>query len=143
MQMRSAGGEHLILYDSVCGLCNRLLQFVFTHDHRAVFSFASLQSRTGQAMVERFGGDPRDLGSFYVFAHYRTSRITAFTKGRGALFVTRELVWPWKALCVAGLLPTRVLDFIYDLVAGNRFRIFDRSETCVAPTPDIRRRFVE
>ena len=52
-------GVHLVLYDGVCGLCSRLLQFLLKHDHRAVFIFASLQSVTGRAMVERFGGNPR------------------------------------------------------------------------------------
>ena len=139
----TASGQHLVLYDGVCGLCNRLLQFLLVHDHRAVFNFASLQSPIGQAMVERFGGDPRDLNSFYVVADYRTPGITAFTKSRAAIFVARELGWPWKVLCTAGILPTVVLDSIYDLVARNGYRMFGRSETCLVPAPDVKERFVE
>ena len=138
-----AGGAHLVLYDGVCGLCNRLLQFLLVHDHRAVFSFAALQSPIGQTMVERFGGNPRDLNSFYVLANYRTPHIEPFMKSRAAIFVARELGWPWKTLCAAGLLPTMALDSIYDLIARNRYRVFGRSETCLAPAPHVRNRFVE
>jgi predicted DCC family thiol-disulfide oxidoreductase YuxK len=138
-----AGGAHLVLYDGVCGLCNPLLQFLLAHDRRAVFSFASLQSAIGQAMVERFGGNPHDLNSFYVLANYRTPRIKPFMKSRAAIFVARELGWPWKALCAAGLLPTMALDSIYDLVARNRYRVFGRSETCLVPAPHVRNRFVD
>ena len=35
----------VLLYDGVCGLCNRLVQFVLRHDRGGVFCFASLQSR--------------------------------------------------------------------------------------------------
>ena len=140
---KDASGQHLVLYDGVCGLCNRLLQFLLAHDHRAVFNFAPLQSSTGQTMVERFGGDPGDLNSFYVVADYRTPAIRAFTKSRAAIFVARELGWPWKSLSAAGFLATAALDLIYDLVARNRCRIFGRSEKCLVPAPQFRSRFVD
>lgn len=56
-----AAGAHLVLYDGVCGLCSRLLQFLLARDRHEVFAFASLQSATGRAIVERLGGD---LGMF-------------------------------------------------------------------------------
>ena len=34
----------IILYDGVCGLCNRLNQFVLRRDREGMFRFASLQS---------------------------------------------------------------------------------------------------
>ena len=68
----AAAEAHLVLYDGVCGLCSRLLQFVLRHDHRAVFDFASLQSATGNAMVARWGRNPQELTSFYVVADFRT-----------------------------------------------------------------------
>jgi len=139
----NTSGVHLVLYDGVCGLCNRLLQFLLAHDHRAVFSFASLQSSIGQAMVERFGGDPHDLNSFYLFANYKTPRIKPLIKSRAAIFVAGELGWPWKVLRAAGFLPTVALDLIYDLIARNRYRVFGRSETCLVPAPQVRDRFVE
>jgi len=138
-----AGGAHLVLYDGVCGLCNRLLQFLLAHDRRAVFSFASLQSAIGQTMVARFGGNPQDLNSSYVLANYRTPRIKPFMKSRAAIFVARELGWPWRVLCVAGFLPTQALDSIYDFIARNRYRVFGRSEECLVPDPHVRGRFVE
>jgi predicted DCC family thiol-disulfide oxidoreductase YuxK len=138
-----AQGAHLVLYDGVCGLCSRLLQFLLTHDHRAVFNFASLQSATGTAIVERCGGDPHELTSFYVLANYRTPASRFFTKSRAALFVAGELGWPWKVARVAGILPSALLDHVYDLVARTRYRIFGRYEQCLVPRPEYRRRFVD
>ena len=136
-------GDHLVLYDGVCGLCNRLLQFLLAHDRRAVFTFASLQSATGKSTVERFGGDPDELTSFYVLANYRTNHIRLFSRGRAALFVAGELGWPWKAAVLMRVVPTAILDRMYDLVARNRYRLFGRFEHCLAPRPEFRRRFID
>jgi predicted DCC family thiol-disulfide oxidoreductase YuxK len=91
-----AGGEgrHLLLYDGVCGLCDRLVQFVLTHDGRGLFRFAPLQSATGRALIERSGADPDDLTTFYVVRDYGSPRAQTLVKGRAALFVARALGWP-------------------------------------------------
>jgi len=138
-----AGGAHLVLYDGVCGLCNRLLQFLLVHDRRAVFSFASLQSETGQTMVARAGGNPHELSSFYVVANYRTPQARVFRRSRAALFVAGELGWPWKVTRLLGVLPTALLDRVYDAIARTRYRVFGRYDQCLVPRPEFRSRFVE
>jgi predicted DCC family thiol-disulfide oxidoreductase YuxK len=136
-------GAHLVLYDGVCGLCSRLLQFLLRHDHRRVFHFASLQGATGQAVVERCGGNPHELTSFYVVADYRTTRSRAFTRSDAALFVAGQLGWPWKAARVLSVVPRRVRDRAYELVARTRYRVFGRFEVCLIPRPEFRNRFVD
>jgi predicted DCC family thiol-disulfide oxidoreductase YuxK len=142
-QPASAGGAHLVLYDGVCGLCSRLLQFLLTHDRRGRFAFASLQSATGQAVIEGLGGDPTELTSFYVLANYRTDRSRTLARSKAALFVAGQLGWPWKAAVIARVLPSAVLDRAYNLIARNRYRVFGRFEQCLAPRPEFRGRFVE
>jgi predicted DCC family thiol-disulfide oxidoreductase YuxK len=138
-----ADGAHLVLYDGVCGLCSRLVQFLLEHDRRAVFTFASLQSAAGRAVVERFGGDPNELTSFHVLAHYRTTHAQMFSRSAAALFVAGQLGWPWKAAVLARVLPTAILDHVYNVVARNRYRLFGRYEQCLTPRPEFRGRFVE
>jgi predicted DCC family thiol-disulfide oxidoreductase YuxK len=138
-----SGGAHLVLYDGVCGLCSRLLQFLLAHDRQGIFNFASLQSPTGRSLVQRSGGDPHLLSSFYVLAHYRTRDARVITRGRAALFVAGELGWPWKATRLLGVLPTTLLDGLYDRVARNRYRMFGRHERCLMPRSEFRNRFVD
>ena len=138
----AAEGVHLVLYDGVCGLCSRLLQFLLKHDHRRVFTFASLQSVTGRAIVERFGGNPHELTSFYVLANYRTGRARIFSRSSAALFVAGELGWPWKTAGLMRILPASILDLVYNVVARNRYRILGRHEQCLTPRPEFRSRFI-
>jgi len=141
----SAGGagQHLLLYDGVCGLCDHLVQFVLARDPGGRFDFAPLQSATGRAAVAREGGDPDALTSFYVVRDYRTGHARSLVKARAALFVARSLGLPWSLAAVFGVLPTVVLDWGYDLVAGYRYRVFGRFDQCVLPRPEQRKRFVD
>ncbi len=138
-----AEGAHLVLYDGVCGLCSRVIDFILTHDHRAVFTFASLQSAIGRAIVERCGGNPDELTSFYVLANYRTGHARMFSRSSAALFVAGELGWPWKVAVLMRVLSTAILDRVYDVVAQSRYRIFGRHEQCLPPRPEFRSRFLE
>jgi predicted DCC family thiol-disulfide oxidoreductase YuxK len=139
----SAEGVHLVLYDGVCGLCNRLLQFTLERDRREVFAFASLQSRVAKATVERMGGDPDALTSFYVVPNYRDPDARLLGRSRAALFVAAELGWPWKAATVLGVLPTAILNPFYDVIARHRYRVFGRFDHCLIPRPEYRRRFLD
>jgi predicted DCC family thiol-disulfide oxidoreductase YuxK len=141
--LSGAQGRHLVLYDGVCGLCRRLLQFLLRHDHRRVFSFASLQSQVGQSIVERSGGNPGELTSFYVVADYQTAASRVFTRSDAALFVAGALGWPWKAAQLLRFAPRGIRDRAYDLVARGRYRLFGRFDRCLIPSPEFRSRFID
>jgi predicted DCC family thiol-disulfide oxidoreductase YuxK len=136
-------GRHLLLYDGVCGLCNVLVQAVLARDRRVLFHFASLQSAAARATLNRFGSNPDELTTFYVVTNYRGAEPSPLTKGRAALFVITALGWPWKAAGLLKVLPARVLDGVYDLIARHRYRIFGRYETCLVPRPEYRSRFID
>jgi len=136
-------GAHLVLYDGVCGLCNRLLQFLLRHDRRRVFRFASLQSVVGRSIVARSGGDPAELTSFYVVANYQTAASRVFTRSDAALFVAGALGWPWRVGQLIRFVPHPVRDRAYDVVARSRYRVFGRYDRCLVPSPEFRSRFID
>jgi predicted DCC family thiol-disulfide oxidoreductase YuxK len=136
-------GAHLVLYDGMCGLCSRLLQFLLRHDRHGLFRFASLQSRVGQSIVERSGGNPGELTSFYVVADYQTASSRVFIRSDAALFVASALGWPWKAARLMRVVPRAVRDRAYDIVARSRYRVFGRYDRCLVPSPEFRPRFID
>jgi len=94
-------------------------------------------------MVARWGGNPDELTTFYVVAAFRTPEARVVTKSEAALFVARELGWPWKLARVSQVLPLALRDRLYDVIARRRYRIFGRYEQCPIPSEESRRRFVE
>lgn len=138
-----ARGEHLILYDGVCGLCNRMNRFVLRHDTGAVFDFASLQSSVGRSVLQRFGRNTENLTTFYVVVNYGSEFPALLAKGQAASFVMKTLDATGGWLRVLQLFPNALLDLGYGLIARNRYRIFGQSESCLMPNAEFRKRFID
>ena len=110
-------GCHLILYDGVCGLCNRLVRFVVARDPDGLFHFAALGSDASNAMLKRFHRDPDKRDTFYVVAGYRSQTPVLHTRARAALYLAGQIGGIWKLSVALGILPDFLLNAIYDLVA--------------------------
>ena len=67
----------------------------------------------------------------------------AYVKSTAVLRIARYLRWPWPLLCLGLALPETLRDWLYDLIASNRYRLFGKSDVCMVPTPEVRRRFLE
>jgi len=139
----SPGGEHLVLYDGVCGLCNRLNNFVLPRDSRVVFDFASLQSAVGRSALQRFGRNPDDLNTFYLVTNYRSESPALLSKASAALFVMKKLGDPWRWSGLLGAFPSALLDRVYDLTARYRYRLFGQYESCLMPSAEYKKRFID
>jgi len=66
-----------------------------------------------------------------------------FTGSTAALRIARRLRWPWPFLSMLIVIPRFVRDFLYTLVARNRYRWFGRSPSCQLPSPELRERFLD
>ena len=117
--------EHpVLLYDGVCGLCNRLVQFALRHDHEKVFCFASLQSSFGSRVLRQHSVDAAALKTVYVLASGNEGQVL-LQQSEAILFLMGRLGGIWSVLAqMARLLPLGIRDWAYNLIASHRFRIF-------------------
>ena len=133
----------VLLYDGVCGLCNRVVQFTLRHDHRDVFRFAALQSELAERVLARHGEAASDLNSVYVVLGIRDAGEQLLARSEAVIYLFRTLGGGWKALAaIYGLLPRRVRDLLYNMVARNRYRVVGKHETCPVPDPEVREKFL-
>ncbi|MEO0556772.1 MAG: thiol-disulfide oxidoreductase DCC family protein [Bacteroidota bacterium] len=128
----------VVLFDGVCNLCDRSVQFILDRDRAGVFRFASLQSDTGRALLVDHQLDPDALASVVV-----VDGDQAFTKSDAALRIARDLRFPWNAASAFRIVPRFLRDAIYNWVAKNRYRWFGTRESCRIPTPDVAARFLD
>jgi predicted DCC family thiol-disulfide oxidoreductase YuxK len=134
---------HLVLYDGVCGLCDRTVQFILRNDRRDRFQFATLQGATGAEAARKHGFDPTELSSFILVLDYETPSERAMRKGKAALRVLWELGGAWKLIGWLCVLPKWIVDPVYMLIARNRYRVFGQLEACRIPSPAERAKFVD
>jgi len=105
---------------------------VIRRDRKRIFRFASLQGETAKRLVPDAA---QDLNSFVIWQNggvWKRSdaviRVLIGLRAPGA-----------KILC---LVPRPLRDFVYALVAKNRYRWFGKHESCRLPTADERSRFL-
>lgn len=138
------GANPIILYDGVCGLCNRLVQFLLKHDGEGRLRFASLQSDFAATVLGRHGIDPTDLDTVHVIVNHDQPDERVLQRSNAILRAGRELGGFWGASSsIARVVPRPLRDIVYKLVATNRYRMFGKYDTCMLPDPSQRSRFLD
>ncbi|HKH99649.1 MAG TPA: DCC1-like thiol-disulfide oxidoreductase family protein [Candidatus Sulfotelmatobacter sp.] len=133
----------ILLYDGVCGLCNRLVQFILRRDPNAVFRFAALQSPLAARILTRHGANPADLDTVYVVVNSDLADERLLPRSDAVVFILNQLGGFWGLTAVVGAVPRPLRDWAYRLVARTRYRIFGRYDTCPVPTEATRARFLD
>jgi predicted DCC family thiol-disulfide oxidoreductase YuxK len=131
----------VLLYDGVCGFCNKTVQMVIGLDRNGSMRFAALQSDYGGGVVGRHP-ELRGVDSV-VFVEQTGGGERVHVRSDAALKVASYLGGFWKLLLAAKVLPRPLRDYFYDLFARNRYRVFGRYDTCMLPPPEVRSRFLD
>jgi predicted DCC family thiol-disulfide oxidoreductase YuxK len=134
-------GAPVLLYDGVCGFCNKTVQLILGLDRRGTMRFAALQSGYGLSVVERHP-ELRGVDSVVFVEAAPTGGERVYVRSDAALKVASYLGGFWKLFLAARVVPRRVRDYLYDLFARNRYKVFGRYDACMLPPPEVRSRFL-
>lgn len=133
----------ILLYDGTCGFCARSVQFVLNHERpRRDLRFARLEGSLGMALRAR-RPELAAIDSLIWFepATPETPERLLW-QSRGALRVARYLGGIWGVLGSLGMIiPRPVSDAVYAWVARHRHEL--AAASCIVPTPEQRRRFID
>ena len=141
--MPTPDANPIVLYDGVCGLCNRLVQFLLKRDRRDRFRFASLQSEFANRLLTRHGVDPHDLDTVYVVKNHEQPDETLLARSDAILYLLAALGGIWSLAGAGRVLPRGFRDAVYKIVARNRYRVFGKYESCMLPEPKHRAKFLD
>ena len=134
----------IILYDGVCGLCNRFVRLVLRFDKRGVFRFASLQSPFAAAVLQRHGINPLQLDTVYLVLDYGSAGEQLLARDHAVVAILKQLGGAWKFWAsISKLLPKLFRQWLYNLIARNRYRIFGKYESCPLPDEKIRSKLLD
>ncbi len=139
--VETSDGAPVLLYDGVCGFCNKTVQLILDQDRKGSMRFAALQSDYGQALIERHA-ELRGVDSV-VFVERTRGGERVHVRSDAALKVAAYLGGFWKLFLAARVLPRVLRDYFYDLFARNRYKLFGKYDACMLPPPEVRSRFLE
>jgi len=134
----SADGS-ILVFDGVCVLCSRSVQFVLRHDREKRFRFAITQSPTGARLMTEHGLDAAKPASVLLIDGNR-----AHTESAAMIRVLRTFGRRWPLVAGAlWLIPGPLRDAAYHAVARRRYRWFGQRESCFLPDPVDAGRFLQ
>lgn len=140
--MSGKGQGGLVLYDGVCALCNRTVQYLLDRDARGILRFAPLQGETVKEVWERHPGKDPGLKSVVYVRGYGTSGERLFFRSRAILEIMADLGGKWRLLVLVKLIPGPLRDAVYDWIARHRYAWFGRYEQCRLPEKGSENRFL-
>ncbi|HEY1047915.1 MAG TPA: DCC1-like thiol-disulfide oxidoreductase family protein [Bacteroidia bacterium] len=126
----------IVFFDGVCNLCNASVQWVIRHDPEARFQFAPLQGSTAKSIITE--DQLKSVDSIVYF-----DGLKYYVKSSAALKILSKLGFPYNLSKMFFIVPGFIRNAIYDIVARNRYKWFGKQDSCMMPTPELKRRFLE
>lgn len=130
--------KKIILFDGVCNFCNFWVNYVIEKDKNDLFRFASLQSELGKSVLRQLNLSENILDTFVLLDEKKY-----FLRSTAALKVVKDIKSWLKVLYPLIILPGFLRDWVYNLVAKNRYKIFGKSEFCRIPSEEEKSKFIE
>ncbi|MEQ9009057.1 MAG: DCC1-like thiol-disulfide oxidoreductase family protein [Ekhidna sp.] len=130
--------QPIILFDGVCNLCNSSVQFIIERDKKELFLFASLQSRYAKENLPDEFSDETALQSIILKEGDEIK-----SKSSAVLTITKSLSGLWPLFYVLIVIPKFVRDWVYDIIAKNRYQWFGKKDQCMIPSPELKNRFID
>lgn len=129
----------VIVFDGVCLLCNRWVDFILRHDHAGRFRFAAMQGNHGRSLLLEHGLSPDDPSSLLLVedghGHTDTQAIVRICRSLGG-------GWRMLAMLLNGV-PRVLRDPTYRWIARHRYRLFGRRHSCRLPAASEADRFLD
>jgi len=130
---KSENKQHIVIYDGVCGFCNKSVDTLMRLDEKNIFQYTSQQ---GEFVKTLDIASDMDSIVFYKdgVLHYKSAAILGILRSLGGIWVFANVFY---------LIPELMRDFVYDLIAKYRYNIFGKMEGCKIPSKHEQELFID
>ncbi len=126
----------IVFFDGVCNLCQGSVRYLIKHDKKGVLKFASLQGNYAKDFVNE-----TEIQSMQSILFFDGKMLY---KKSTAVLKLSSLLGGWHQLLLLGyILPRFVRDWLYNIVAKNRYRWFGKKDQCMLPSKGFENRFLD
>ena len=128
--------KHIVLFDGECTFCAFWVKFILKRDKKDQFLFGSLQSDKGKELLAEYSVSKK------VDSVVLISDDKAFIKSN-AVFKIFNLLGGWrKGIIILKIFPRFIRDFVYDIIARLRYKLFKRKACELHLDMDYKQKFI-
>lgn len=115
--------ERIVIFDGVCGFCNRSIDILIKIDEEKEFRYAPLQGEFTKGLNIEL-----DIDSIIFYEdgklYYKSTAILKILRSLGGIWIISNVIY---------IIPRIVRDLVYDLIAKYRYKIFGKTQSCRMP----------
>ena len=130
--------KNVVVFDCVCNLCVWGVKFIIRRDHKNKFLFTSIQSKIGPQLLLKHGIQTENIETFLLIKDGKP-----YTKSDAVFEIVSEFKPGWKVFLIFRFMPKVMRDFVYRVIAKNRYSLFGRKDQCMVPSPEMQAKFLE
>ena len=130
--------DKLIVYDGHCVICNSSVHIIAKHDRSDKIKFTHSETSLGREFSSEL---PSDISVEMSVLFINKGQI--YTLSDAVIQIAKYLHFPYNLLRFLKILPKKVRDGIYRLIASNRYRIFKRREQCLLPDKRLKAKLIQ
>ena len=135
--MITDSSQSIVLFDGVCKLCNTSVRFLLAYNKKANLYFCPLQSVKAKELLDNLNWEGERINSL-IFIEDDHVHI----KSEAIFQISKHLTYPWKVIYHFRYLPQSFCDWVYEVIAQNRYTLFGKKAYCMAPKPEWENRFL-
>ena len=130
--------KKIIFYDGVCNMCNGFVNTVIKLDKRNQLFFSPLNGKNAKNLLNDQGEKINNIDSVIFYNNKKIS-----IKSEAVIDIIKSLGSFYIIISIMKIIPSFVLDGLYDLIAKNRYSWFGKKTSCPKPDKNIISKFIE
>lgn len=127
---------NIVIYDGVCGFCDASIQFILNRKPSDKIRFISFQSKIGQQIMSKFNLKTNLDTIIFI------EKGTVYQKSKAFLKILKHVNSYWYYLHYLQIIPNKLSDFCYNIIAKHRYLIMGKVEQCRLLSPEERKFFI-
>ena len=130
--------KKIIFYDGHCNLCNGFVNAIIKLDKKNIFLFAPLNGNHAKNLLKKNNIKNTTIDSVVLFNNNSISY-----KSKAVIEILISLGGIYRVLVMTKIIPRAILDWLYDIVAKNRYSWFGHQDSCMVPDKKIISKFLD
>tara|TARA_Y100000022_G_scaffold92828_1_gene80158 strand:+ start:156 stop:557 length:402 start_codon:yes stop_codon:yes gene_type:complete len=130
--------KKIIFYDGHCNLCNGFVNAIIKLDKKNIFLFAPLNGNHAKNLLKKNNIKNITVDSVVLFNNNSISY-----KSKAVIEILISLGGIYRVLVMTKIIPRAILDWLYNIVAKNRYSWFGKQDRCMVPDKKIISKFLD